>query len=568
MKILGIRYGHSAAAAITINGEIVANVMEERFTRIKNDGSFPENAIKWCLDEAKIDAMDLDAIALPNIDLPLPCYTFFQPSDDSYKINYITKDESNPLYRRNLGSNIVNKPKLPVYIKPWQISNNCEFYCVEHHLGHAASAYFTSGITDDALIFTLDGRGDDVSSAVWLGKNGNEIKKLEAWNGGSSLGWFYATVTEALGWRHGSDEWKVMGLAPYGKPVKGILEGFHPEFKNGDLIKSVPFGEADRWPDHGVNHYHFDLATDLSKQIGHLSREAIAAETQAVAEEQLLNLVLPWIEKFKIKKACFAGGFFLNVKANQKLWETGKLDVQWIYSDPGDSGLPVGVCFYVDVLNRKHALPQIKTLYHGPSFDNDEIKEILIDRAIEFEYFEDIEGVTANYLSQNYIVGWFQGRMEAGPRALGNRSILMSPIDPGNKDLINLKVKFREPFRPFCPSMLEEVASNYLEHFRQEHFMVTSFQVKEELKDQIPAVVHVDGTARPQMVTNDRNPRFYNLLKKFEAKTGHAVLLNTSFNVKGEPIVCNPREAIKCFYDNGLDILVLGNYLIKKKNIS
>jgi carbamoyltransferase len=255
------------------------------------------------------------------------------------------------------------------------------------------------------------------------------------------------------------------------------------------------------------------------------------------------------------------------VKANQRLWESGVLKEQWIYPDPGDSGLPVGCALFVHQFYHQDNLSKLQDLYHGPSYSNREIREILDDRDIAYEYFEDIEKVTAKYLAENKIIGWFQGRMEAGPRALGNRSIIMSPVDPGNKDLINDKVKFREPFRPFCPSLLEDSAERYLRDYRPEHFMVTSFEVSRMEAANIPAVVHVDGTVRPQMVTSERNPRYHNLITEFGKITGHHIILNTSFNVKGEPIVCNPREAIKCFYDNGLDVLVLGNYLVRKKSV-
>lgn len=563
MKILGIRYGHSAAAALIIDGEIVANVMEERFTRIKNDGSFPEKAITWCLEYAGISSEDLDFIAFPNLEVPLPAFSFFQQKEH-YTIEYFVPKRAIKL--ETLFVEQVQRkgiPRLPVYIKPWQIKPNCRFVCVEHHLGHAASAYYTSGFEGESLIFTLDGRGDNVSTAIWKGHE-NEIENLRRWDGSSSLAWFYSAVTEALNWRHGSDEWKVMGLAPYGSVQPGILNDLHPVFKKGELKHGFPFGEADRWPDHGTNHYHFEAASLIKKKVDEFGRETIAAETQRIAEEQLFDLVLPWIEKSGIRQVAFAGGFFLNVKANQKLWYTGELEKQWVYPDPGDSGLPVGVALFVYHNSNDQEPKRLSTLYHGPEFADEEIEIILKDRGIRYTKPESIESSTADLLADGKIVGWFQGRMEAGPRALGNRSILMNPCDPNAKDIINEKVKFREPFRPFCPSMLHESKDDYLVNARDEFFMVTSFDAKEEKKEQIPAVIHVDGTARPQMVTKQMNPRYYTLIQELAKRTGHPVVLNTSFNVKGEPIVSHPREAIKCFYDNGLDVLVLGSFLITK----
>lgn len=563
MNILGIRIGHSAGATIIRDGEIIANVMEERFTRIKNDGSFPEKAIAFCLEYAGISSEELDIIAFPEHEVPKSVFTFF--ISDSYSIHYKIPDSIKNFKNINRSEIKLSIPKVPTYVKTWKIKETCELWCVDHHLSHAASAYFTSGINEEeVLVFTLDGRGDGISTAIWKGLNG-KLERLRAWNGDSSLGWFYSVVTEAMDWRHGSDEWKVMGLAPYGKPKKGILDGFHPEYKNGELIKGFRFGEADRWPDHGVNHYHFDAAHVVKKIVLKEGRETIAAETQRIAEEQLFEIVLPWIKNTGIKKCCFAGGFFLNVKANQQLWYTGALEEQWVYPDPGDSGLPVGSALFAYHTKTGNPSERLKTLYHGTEYSNEVIKEVLDDRGIEYSYHDDIELVTATYLAQNYIVGWFQGRMEAGPRALGNRSILMNPIHPDSKDIINEKVKFREPFRPFCPSMHEEVAHTYMINPRAEYFMISSFAAKEGIAQQIPAVIHVDDTARPQFVTPDRNQRYYTLIEEFGKLSGHRVLLNTSFNVKGEPIVCTPRDAIRCFYDNGLDILVLGNFMIRKK---
>jgi len=565
MKVLGIRYGHSAGAALIIDGEIVANVMEERFTRIKNDGSFPENAIRFCLKQGGISSEELDVIALPNKELPNEMISFF-PRDE-YAIHYADPSRNKVFEKKNSSDyDSFYSKRLAVYIQTWETKDSCEFWCIDHHLGHAASAYYTSGLDEETLIFTLDGIGDKVSGTISTGKNG-KIERFKTFDESASLGWFYSVVTEALDWRHGTDEWKVMGLAPYASPKIGILDGFYPEFYDGELKKGFNFGDVYRWPDHGTNHYHFLAALEVKKIVEREGRELVAAEAQRIVEEQLFNIVLPHIKKTGIKKCCFAGGLFLNVKANQQLWYSGELDEQWVYPDPGDSGLPIGVALYSYHSKTGNPSKRLKVLYHGPEFSNDQVKEVLDDRGIDYEFHENIEAVTASYLEKNYIIGWFQGKMEAGPRALGNRSILMSPTQPDNKDIINEKVKFREPFRPFCPSMLEEVASKYLINPRSEYFMISSFAVKEGVEKEIPAVVHVDNTARPQFVTAERNERYYKLIQEFGKRSGHSVLLNTSFNVKGEPIVCNPREAIRCFYDTGLDVLVIGNYLIKKKNV-
>lgn len=549
-KIMGIRYGHDASVALIIDGKIIANVAEERFTRTKNDGSFPINAIEYCLREAEIDASELDAIVFPSKDyIPPPLFAFFDVSEEAVPA-------------KNRGA----VPVLPVYFKPWKLSRTCKILTVEHHLGHAASAYYTSGIKSDerALVVTMDGRGDDVSVAVWRGEN-NRLQSLRQWDGSASMGWFYANATEALEWRHGSDEWKTMGLAPYGIPQPGALRGYHPEFEKGELVKGRDYGNASRWLDHGVNHYHMQDAIPLSKIMERLGRENYSAEVQRVAEEQAEKLILPWLEKENTRHFCAAGGFFLNVKFNQKLWYTGKLDTHWTYPDTGDSGLAVGAALAVYYEAHPHQpTERLQHMYYGPEFSAAEIESLLKERKLQYEKCANASETAARYLAENKIIAWYQGRMEAGPRALGNRSILMSPLRAENKDLINACVKYREAFRPFAPAMLYDSIDEYLINAREEPYMITSFDVKPEKQDKVPAVVHVDGTSRPQTVRREVNPRYYDLIKSFGDITGENVILNTSFNVKGEPIICHPREAIKCFFDTGLDVLVLGDFLLTK----
>ncbi|MBN1450069.1 MAG: hypothetical protein JW963_03565 [Anaerolineales bacterium] len=549
-KIMGIRYGHDASAALVVDGKIIANVAEERFTRTKNDGSFPINAIEYCFRQAGIEASELDAIVFPSKGyVPPPLFAFFR-----------VPEETVPPKKRG------DVPVLPTYFKPWILSKTCKILTVEHHLAHAASTYYTSGIkpTKRTLVVTMDGRGDDVSVSIWRAEN-NRLQPLRQWDGTASLGWFYANATEALGWRHGSDEWKTMGLAPYGTPRPGALKGYHPEFENGELVNGRDYGKASRWPDHGVNHYHMQDSIPLTKVVEKLGREDYSAEVQRVAEEQAEKLILPWLAKENTRHFCAAGGFFLNVKFNQRLWYTGKLDTHWTYPDPGDSGLSLGAALYTYYeAHPDQPAEKLQHMYYGPEFSAAEIESLLKERKLQHEKPASVSEAAARYLADNKIVAWYQGRMEAGPRALGNRSILMSPLRAGNKDLINACVKYREAFRPFAPAMLYESIDDYLVKGREEPYMITSFDVKKEKQDKIPAVVHVDGTSRPQTVRREVNPCYYDVIKAFGGMTGENVILNTSFNVKGEPIICHPREAIKCFFDTGLDVLVLGDFLLKK----
>ncbi|MBN1167435.1 MAG: hypothetical protein JXA44_09955 [Methanospirillaceae archaeon] len=562
--VLGIRHGHDAAASLVINGQIVADVAEERLTRKKNDGSFPENAIRYCLKSAGITSRDLDAVVVPTASISETVRTFFPGGT----IPGIEKRGLKRRLRNSINSyisTIEEKIELPVYYETFPVTKECKLIPVHHHLAHASSAYYTSGLFNQkTLVVVMDGIGDGCSTSLWCGER-NHLTLLSTLDSTSSLAWFYAAATEALGWRHGSDEWKTMGLAPYGTPRAGALHGYYPEFQDGNVMVRHNFGEPGRFPDHGCNHYHLTDATPLQKKVEELGREHFAAEVQRVVEEQAGKLIYPWLKKIQTRNLCCAGGFFLNVKFNQKVWYSGNVDIHWVYPNPGDAGLAAGAALYGYFShNSEKPSEKLTSMYLGPSYDNEDIRRIIDERKLRYTYHEDITDITAGMLADNKIIAWFQGRMESGPRALGNRSILMSPLKAENKDIINACVKYREAFRPFTPSMIHEVSDTYLLDAREESFMVTSFTVKEGIKERIPAVVHVDNTARPQMVKRESNPKYYDLIKKFGDITGEYVLLNTSFNIKGEPIICNPREAIRCFFDTGLDALVLGDYLLTK----
>ncbi len=562
--VLGIRHGHDAAASLVKDGQIVADVAEERFTRKKNDGSFPENAVRYCLESAGITSNDLDAVVVPTTSISSIIKTFF-PGGNVEESN---QNSLNSYLRKRFISNVQseeNKISLPVYYETFPIHKDCKIIPVHHHLAHASSAYYSSGLFDQkALVVVMDGIGDSWSTSLWRGKN-NHLTLLQKYDSYSSLAWFYAAATEALGWRHGSDEWKTMGLAPYGTPKAGALKGYYPEFDIGVLIKGHDFGEPSRFPDHGCNHYHLRDAIKLKELAESLGKEHFAAEVQQVVESQAENLIYPWLIKENTRNLCCAGGFFLNVKFNQKVWYSGNVDFQWTFPNPGDAGLAAGAALYgYYIHNAQIPSKRLSNMYLGPQYSNDEIKAILDDRKLSYTYHTDIAQKAAELIANNKIIAWFRGRMESGPRALGNRSILMSPLKAENKDIINACVKYREAFRPFTPSILYQKAADYLMNTRDEFFMTTSFHAKPGVKERIPAVIHVDGTARPQMVQKETNPEYYNLIKKFGELTGEYVVLNTSLNVKGEPIICTPREAIRCFYDTGLDALVLENYLIEK----
>jgi carbamoyltransferase len=563
MKILGVHIGHDSGASLIIDGKIIADVAEERFVRIKHFAGLPSHSIDYCLKTGKISIEDIDHLAIPAIQSSYSLGFLFDnlsfPNTCGVKFKKLIKME---LEKRH----VLPLIKPPLYIKKFSLDKKIKIFNTEHHLAHAASAYYTCGSLEKQLIVTIDGTGDGYSICIWRGENGT-ITPLKKFSSVASIGWFYSNVTEALGWWHGDGEGKTMGLAPYGKSenVRGLLDPFYPKFKDGDLIEPHNFGRPYNFNENGSIQWHFDEAFEIKKLVDKYGPEDIAAEAQRVLEEQVINIVFPWLERENTKNLCCAGGVFLNVKLNQRIWYSGKVIHQHIFPNPGDSGLSLGAALYLyHQLSKIHQIQKISDLYWGPSFENNDIKNILINRNLKFEVIENISKKCAQLLADGNIIGWFQGKMESGPRALGSRSILMSPMSAKNKDIINARVKFREGFRPFCPSIIQEAKDDFLANSRPEEFMITSFDANSKNADKIPAVVHVDGTVRPQLVKRDANPKYYDLIKFFGEITSVPVLLNTSFNVKGEPIVCTPSDAIKCFYDTGLDCLAMGDFLVMK----
>jgi carbamoyltransferase len=563
MKILGVHIGHDSSAALIVDGRIVADVAEERFTRTKHYAGLPIQAIDYCLKSQGLTMADLDAVAVPAMG-SMPDLNFLFDLQGARRQKFSRERQAFEFVRK-----ILKKPEIkpPLYVKNFPLPARTELVHVEHHLAHAASAYYTSGRRDKQLIVTIDGFGDGISGGVWRGENG-KITKLHSFAPAGSLGWFYSNVTEGLGWWHGDGEGKTMGLAPYGDYTKcqGVLDKFSPKYSKGELIEPHDFGRNCYWKEGGAIQWHFDEAYEIRDLVTKYGAENIAAEGQRVLEEQAKQIIYPWLEREDTMNFSAAGGVMLNVKLNQRLWESGRIARHHTYPNPGDSGLAVGAALYAYyAANPSAPIHPIEDLYWGPEYSDEEIEAALKLRRIEYRRTDNVAEFMAGKLAEGKICSWFQGRMESGPRALGARSILMSTAKPEYKDIINARVKFREGFRPFCPSLLWERKEDYLENARDEFFMITSFTCKESKRARVPAVVHADGTLRPQTVKKEFAPRFWNLLHEFEKLTGDSVLLNTSFNVMGEPIVNHPRDAIRCFYDNGLDVLALGSFILEKK---
>jgi carbamoyltransferase len=565
MNILGIHIGHDSSAALVVDGKIVADVAEERFTRIKHYSGLPIGSIDYCLKSRKLTMADIDIVAIP-AECSVPELNFLLDLKGAKQERKSRKRRALELAREVLKKGAV---KPPLYIKNFPLKSSTEIVHVNHHLAHAASAYYTNGNSAKQLILTLDGSGDGMSGGLWRGEHG-KIELLQSFPNSASLGWFYSNVTEGLGWWHGDGEGKTMGLAPYGDYTKtqGLLTQVHPNFSKGEIDEHHEFGRNYHWNEGGAIQWHFDEAYAIRDLVAKHGAEHIAAEGQRVLEEQVQQIVYPWLEKEGTRNLTCSGGVFLNVKLNQRIWESGRVDQHHIYPNPGDSGLAVGAALYAYYqANPSAPTHAIEDLYWGPEYSEQEIEAALKLRNLTYRRVENVEEHAAKQLAAGKIVSWFQGRMESGPRALGNRSILMSANSSENKDVINARVKFREAFRPFCPSLLWENRAEYLEKPRDEFFMITSFTCPEAKRKKVPAVVHADATLRPQTVKKEFNPRFWNLINQFGKLTGETLLLNTSFNIMGEPIVTHPREAVRCFYDNGLDCLVLGNFILEKKDL-
>ena len=562
MIILGLHCGHESSAAIVKDGEIIADVSEERYTRIKHCNNVPINSIQYCLEAADISNInDVDYIGFSWKGTPVQLRALLG-------LKKVKDRTLITIAKTFMGSSMGSRKIMPpIYFPDMKLKDESKFVNIEHHLAHASSAFYTREATDPCLIFTVDGAGDNVSTAVWLGQDG-KIELKESFSGEASIGWSYSVVTEGLHWWHGDGEGTTMGLAPYGdfSKCKGVLDKYFPEFDECRLVKSAELGNVMHWAESGFTHFHFDEAFEIEKLAEKYGRENIAAEAQRKLEDVLINLIFGWCKKERIKKIACAGGVFLNVKLNQHIWNSrgDVIEEQHIFPNSGDSGLAIGAALNIHYRHHDFKGYNLNHLYFGPRYNNEYIKELLESRNLPYEYLESPEKKAAQMIADNKVIAWFQNRMESGPRALGNRSILMSPLIAENKDIINAKVKFREAFRPFCPSLLWEKRNDYLLDCRDEAFMITSFDIVPEKREKIPAVVHVDGTVRPQMVKKEANPIYWNLINEFGKLTGEHIILNTSLNIKGEPIINTPREAIRCLYDSGLDALFLGNYLLEK----
>ncbi len=561
MYILGIGYGsHDASASLLNDGQIVAAAEEERFTRIKHCPSFPQNAIDFCLKRAGISPNEIDHIA------HWWDYSKFTFRKFLYGLKYLRKNYTLLRYETSRGRLNTERQRL---VDRWLgITRPVQHHFVTHHTAHAASAYYPSGF-DEAAVLSIDGRGEWECTVLYYA-NDKGIKKLKQIFFPNSLGIFYSTFTSYLGFEIDSDEYKVMGLAPYGEPA------YKDTFEK--ILRLKPEGSYELDLDYFKFHYRMFpkdwFSPKVEKIFGPRRRKDdaveqrhadIACSLQKRLEDAELHVVNHLYKLTKCKNLCIAGGVGLNCVANGRILRETPFKNVFIQPASNDAGTSLGAALYVhnQVLGGNNHC-NFTDAYLGPEYSNDEIKRNLDLCKISYTYCKDPGKIAARFIAHGKIVGWFQGRMEFGPRALGNRSILADPRRKEMKDIVNKAIKYREEFRPFAPAVTMESVKDFFVNGVPSPYMLLVTDVLPEKRAIIPAITHEDGTARLQTVNREANPRFHELISEFGKITGVPVVLNTSFNVKGEPIVCSPSEAIRCFYSTGLDVLIMGNYLVQK----
>lgn len=556
MNILGISYSmHESSACLVQDGELVFASAEERLSRKNKDGSFPVRAIRAALEFAKLSPADVDHVA---IGWSKPRTTFWHnvktilngswPSSwqrwERTLMGYMKdlRHRGGAVdYRRAFGA-----PRHPIHY-------------INHHEAHALSSYLMSDF-DEACVLVIDGRGAWEATTLWHAR-GNELRLLEEYKYPNSLGVFYAGITSMLGFTPFSDEWKVMGLASYGEPTYDLS----PLLRSGDGRYHVEgwrfFGRNDQ-DDRRLAEIVGPRRRDEELDTKH---QNLARSAQQACEEAMMELLKRVTKLTGCRNLCLAGGVALNSKANGELLRSGLIDHVYIQPAAGDDGTAIGAAYGVyQRLGMPLPRRPVGHTYLGASFSNDAIEKVLKVYKLPYVREANAPRRAAELLAQNRLIGWFQGRMEFGPRALGNRSILADPRYAENRDRVNDAVKFRENWRPFAPSVLIERAPEYFEDFYPSPYMILTFWANKEKAHEIPAVVHVDGSARVQSVERSVNPRYYDLIEEFGRLTGVPVVLNTSFNLKGDPIVCTPKDAIQTFYTSGLDDLIIGDFVVSK----
>lgn len=577
LTILGLSGAltHDPSAALYIDGKLVAAAEEERFVRDKHaKNRMPYEAARFCLDFAGIKPKEVTAVAIPFAPISLA---------DKARWHYAKRYWYAP--DRALDALLTGNRRFKRYKKriEWCLAQlgfdlaTTEIIPVEHHLTHASSAYHCSGFKEKTAILGIDGKGEYATTFFGVGENG-KIRKIKEFYDPDSLGGLYGAITEYLGFEMLDGEYKVMGMAPYGDPTKYDFSRL-AKFENGELIINTDYANVigfRRYKEKGKGYY---FSPKLIEWLGPMRHGDIAddpyihyaASMQKLFEDlslQMMDYYLGDILK-ETGRLAFAGGGALNVKLNQKIIARPELKELFVQPASGDAGTAIGAAAYVSV-ERGVPVEKMEHVYLGPQFSNEDVIAACARHPAKPQFEVIADGDTAvperiaQILADGNPVAWFQGRMEFGPRALGGRSILGCPSAPGVADRINEQIKFRERWRPFCPSMLDTVGPQMLGSDHPAPFMTFTFEVADEWKTRVPEVVHEDGTSRAQVLKRDYNPRYYDLMKQMEKLTGNGVVLNTSLNRRGEPMICSPTDALNMFYGSDLQYLIMQDVLVVK----
>jgi len=600
--VLGISaFYHDSAAAIVVDGKIIAAAQEERFTRIKYDASFPVNAVKFVLDEAGVNLTDLCCVVFydkPFIKFErlLETYHAFAPKGLISFLNAIPAWVKEKLFL---------KSNLKKHLSKLGIPRNIPILFPEHHLSHAASAFYPSPF-EEAAILTIDGVGEWATTTIGAGK-GAEITILKELHFPHSIGLLYSAFTYYCGFRVNSGEYKLMGLAPYGIPGSERVEKYKSIIQN-ELIDIRPDGSL------LLNMKYFNYATGLTmcrdelwKKLFEIPRRNeeteltqpymdLALAIQQITNDIMLKLAQTIKDLTNSRNLVMAGGVALNCVSNGKIFESKLFDNIWIQPAAGDAGGAIGAALtgWYQFLENERIIENPDSMngsFLGPSWSDKDIEKLILRynlKSNKFDNFDDLALKTARLINEGKVIGWFQGRMEFGPRALGNRSILGDARNPEMQKKMNLKIKFRESFRPFAPAILEEDIAEFCEYRASSPYMMLVMPVASKRckkvpenfdnsdlfsrlyiqRSDVPAITHIDFSERVQTVSNTTNERFWKLINEFKKITGYGIIINTSFNVRGEPIVCSPSDALRCFMNTEIDYLVMNNFLFDKTELA
>jgi carbamoyltransferase len=571
MIVAGLNYDMLiSAAAIVVDGAVVAATPEERLNRQKRYRNFPAQALQYCLDTAGISLSEVDCVAQSwNPGIHMEKYHPLASGHRRFRHEHLSAVPDHLM-------GFLGRPKLHYIRETLHAEDGAELdiYFLEHHYCHAACAFFPSGF-DEAAVLTVDGRGERDTSCFFVARGG-EIELLHSVAFPDSLGSFYSTFTEFLGFRPESDEWKVMALsamAPYENAFTPLVRDTVALHADGGFAIDRAYYKEHVFE---LPHYYspsfidrFGAPRTDEEPITERHCE-LAAAMQCVAEEVLVHMLTSLHERTGLDRVCLSGGSFMNSVANGKIIARTPFKESFIGPYPDDSGLSIGSALYAShcLLDAPVQTPVQTHNYYGPAYTDDEISAAISRCGLDALATRpaDISHAAAELIAGGHLVGWFQGRMEFGQRALGNRSILADPTDPATKDRVNLAVKYREAFRPFAPAILADRATDYFHcpGTAKVPFMERVYSFREEVRDQLPAVVHADGSGRLQTVERETNPLFHELISHFASLKGVPIVLNTSFNLNGEPVVCAPEDAVRTFMSCGLTHLAIGPYLLSK----